>query len=224
MWSRPTSRSGYAQFVQGLRLLTFAPRIDEHGGVLRARTSILIRLLSLGLVRREIIVDRRARYVTIDERYLWVVRHKRVIPFRHIHRIEYDYERMPTSLGTGPGGSIGTRDEVESFRVGLVLRPRTDVPATHADLYEERVHLFSFHGDGRGQVPGPDLEGQQEALSRRYVERLRALLGVGFGHDLPQLRDGAGQAWSCESCKRPAPPRPGTCYYCGGNLAPVVPR
>lgn len=204
--------------MQGFRLLTLAPRVDERDEVLRARTSWLLRLLSLGSARREVVVDQRARYVTIDERYLWVLRRKRVIPFRHIHRIEYDYERMPTSLGRGYDGSVGSRDEVESFRVGLVLRPRTDVPASHADLYEERVHLFSFHGDGRGQTAIADLEGQQEALSRRYVERLRALIGVGFGHELPQLRDDAGHAWTCDACKRPAPPRPGRCYYCGGTL------
>jgi hypothetical protein len=206
--------------MRGLRLLTLAPRVHEHGGVLRARTSVLIRLLSLGMVRREVIVDGHARYVMIDEGYLWLFRRKRVIPFRLIHRIEYDYERTPTSIGRGYDGSVGTRNEVESFRVGLVLRPRMDVPATHADLYEERVHLFSFHGDGQGQVTAPDLQGQQEGLSRHYVDRLRALTGVGFGHELPPLYDEAGRAWSCKRCKRAGPPRPGKCYYCGDALAP----
>jgi hypothetical protein len=206
--------------MRGLRLLTLAPRVHEQHGVLRARTSVLIRLLSLGTVRREVVVDRRARYVTIDERYLWLIRRKRAIPFRQIHRIEYDYERTPTSLGRGYDGSVGSRDEVESFRVGLVLRSRTDIPDSHAHLHEERVHLFSFHGDGRGEAVRLDLEGQQEALSRQYVERLRALIGVGFGHELPQLHDDEGREWSCERCKRPGPPRAGKCYYCGGALTP----
>ncbi|MFO7561530.1 MAG: hypothetical protein R6X02_02705 [Enhygromyxa sp.] len=204
--------------MRGLRLLTLAPRVHERGAVLRAWTSPLIRLLSLGMIRREVVVDRRARYVTIDARYAWIVRRKRVIPFAHIHRIEYDYERTTTSLRRGYFGSVQSGDEVESFRVGLVLRPRTDVPDSHAHLYEERVHLFSFFGDGRGQAAVLDLEGQQEALSRRYVERLRALTGVGFGHELPQLRDEIGQAWSCERCQRPGPPRAGRCYYCGADL------
>lgn len=221
MGSRPTDRMGYDYDVQGFRFLTFAPRVHEHAGVLRAQTSVLIRILSLGMVRREVVVDRRARYVTIDERFLVLVRRRRVIPFRHVHRIEYEYQRTPTSLGRGYDGTVGSHDEVESFRVGLVLRPRADVPATHADLYEERVHLFSFHGDGRGRTAIADLEGQQETLSRRYVERLRELIGVGFGHELPQLCDEIGQAWSCEACKRPGPPRPGKCYYCGGELAPA---
>jgi hypothetical protein len=56
--------------MRGFRLLTLAPRVHERDGVLRARTSILIRLLSLGTVRREVVVDRSARYVMIDERYL----------------------------------------------------------------------------------------------------------------------------------------------------------
>lgn len=204
--------------MRGFRLLTLAPRVFEHDGVLRARTSLLARMLTLGMVRREVVVDRRARYVTIDDRYVWFVHRKRVIPFRQIHRIEYDYHSTPTSLARGYDGGIRTGDEVESFRVGLVLRPRTDVPASHADLYEEYVHLFSFHGDGRGQTTVIDLEGQQEELSKHYVERLRALTGVGFGHELPQLRDEIGRAWSCERCQRAGPPRPGRCYYCGGTL------
>jgi hypothetical protein len=203
--------------MRGLRLLTLAPQVDERDGVLRARTPILIRLLSLGMVHREVVVDRRSRYVTIDERYFWLVKHKRVIPFRQIHRLEYDYERTTTSLRRGYS-TVETGDEVESFRVGLVLRPRADVPDSHAHLYEERVHLFGFHGDGRGQAISLDFEGQQEALSLRYVERLRALIGVGFGNELPQLRDEIGRAWSCEQCKRPGPPRPGRCYYCGAAL------
>jgi hypothetical protein len=84
-----------------LRLLTLAPQVDERDGVLRARTPILIRLLSLGMVHREVVVDRRARYVTIDARWCWLIKRKRVIPFRQIHRIEYDYERTATSLRRG---------------------------------------------------------------------------------------------------------------------------
>jgi hypothetical protein len=206
--------------MMGLRILTLAPQVSEHHGVLRARTSIFLRVVTLGLVRREVVVDRRSRYVTIDERYLWLVRRKRVIPFRWIHRIEYDFVRAATSLRRRYDGSVGSGDEVESFRVGLVLRPREDVPETHGHLYEERVHLFSFHGDGRGQAISIDFEGQQEGLSRAYVDRLRALTGVNFGHELPQLQDEIGRAWTCELCQRPGPPRPGKCYYCGGALAP----
>jgi hypothetical protein len=202
----------------GLRILTLAPRVDEHDGVLRARSSLVLKVLTLGAFTREVVVDRRARYVTIDERRMWLVRRKRVIPFRHIVRIEYDYSATATSMQHSYRGDLGSGDEVESFRVGLVLRPRDDVPDTHAHLYEERVHLFGFHGDGFGQAAIVDVEGQQEGLSRHYVERLRALTGVGFGHELPELHDNIGRAWSCERCGRAGPPRPGKCYYCGAAL------
>jgi hypothetical protein len=206
--------------MKGWRLLTLAPQVREHDGVLRAQTSILLRALTFGLFRRTVAVDRRARYVVVENRYLWLLHRKRVIPFRHIHRIEYDYQATATSLRRGFDGAVRSGDEVESFRVGLVLRPREDVPDSHAHLYEERVHLFAFHGEGLGQTLRPtiDFEGQQEALSRRFVERLRALTGVGFGHELPPLRDDGGQTWSCERCDRPGPPREGRCYYCGGAL------
>ncbi|WP_146155210.1 hypothetical protein [Enhygromyxa salina] len=206
--------------MRGLRLLTLAPRVDEqHPGVLRARTPLLMRLLTLGAVYREVIVDRRSRYVIIERRLLWGLRRQRVIPFRIVRRIVYDYDRTVTSLRAHLHG-VDSGDEIERFDVALVVATREDVPDSHAHLYEEQVPLFSFHGEGQGGglILRPDLEGQQEQLSRRYVERLRELLGVGFGNELEQLSDDAGRAWSCSGCGRPGPPRAGRCYYCGGQL------
>src|SRR5690606_22281889 len=148
-------------------------------------------------------VDRRSRLLTIDERYLWVIRRQRVIPFRWIHRIEYDFVQAPTSLRRGWDGRVRSGDEPESFRVGPVLRPRGDGPGSHRRVCVQRVPLFGCHGDGRGQAAGLDLEGQQEGLSRDYVDRLRALAGATFGNELPRLRDELGRAWSCEACRRP---------------------
>ncbi|PRQ02001.1 hypothetical protein [Enhygromyxa salina] len=205
--------------MPGLRLLTLAPSVSERDGVLRARTSLLVRLLTLGTVVREVTVDRRSRYVIIDERLLWLRRRRRIIPFRMIKRIAYDYESTATSLhGTIQGAVTG--DEIERFDVALVICEREDVPASHAHLHEERVVLFSFHGEGQAShfTLSVDFQGQQEQLSRRYVERLRALTGVGFGNEIEPLADSGGRTWACAGCGRPGPPRPGSCYYCGGEL------
>ena len=178
-----------------------------------------MRLLTLGSFRRQVVVDRRSRFVSIERRLLWLFKSTRLIPFRHIHRIDYDYERTTTSI-RGSRHGAGSGDEVESFRVALVLRAREDLPESHRHLEEEHVHLFSFHGEGQGQLTTfVDFQGQQAELSRRYVERLRELIGVGFGHELPQLHDDRGRAWTCQGCGRPGPPRAGRCYYCGGALA-----
>jgi hypothetical protein len=205
--------------VAGLRILTVAPRVDERGGVLRARTPWLLALLSLGAVHREVLVDRRSRYVIITWRLLWAFRRQRIIPFRHIRRISYDYSRTVTSVQRSLHGA-SSGDEVERFDVCLVICTREDVPESHRHLYEERVPLLSFRGEGQAREfsVGLDLQGQQEQLSRHYVERLRELTGAGFGLELEQLHDRSGRAWRCSACARPAPPRPGKCYYCGGEL------
>lgn len=209
----------YAQAVPGLRILTLAPRVDERDGVLRARTSWLVMLVTLGAIRREVVVDRRSGYVIIERRLLWLLRRQRVIPFRMIRRITYDYDRTVTSLRRTFDGGGASGDEVERFDVGLVVCTRRDVPESHVHLYEEHVRLFSFHGEGQSpDSVGVDFLGQQEQLSRRFVDRLRELTGAGFGLELEQVRDRSGRAWSCSSCGRRGPPRAGRCYYCGGQL------
>jgi hypothetical protein len=210
---------GYTGGVPGLRLLTLAPRIDERAGVLRARTSLLLTLVTMGAIFRQVIVDKRSSYVVIERRLFWLFSSKRVIPFRMIRRIAYDYQSTATSLRQSlDGPAVG--DEVEQFEVALVVCTRTDVPESHMHLHEEHVPLVRFQGEG--QSPGLrlaiDLQGQQEMLSRDFVERLRALTGIGFGFELAQLSDGAGRAWQCSACSRPGPPRPGRCYYCGAAL------
>lgn len=208
--------------MPGLRLLTFAPRIDERRGVLRVRTSLLLLLVTAGAVFRQVIVDRETGYVVIENRWFWLFSRKRVIPFRMIRRITYDYEATTTSLAHGLDGPTAG-DQIERFDVALVVCTRTDVPESHIHLYEEQVLLVRFHGEGQspGLLLNLDLQGQQEALSRAFVERLRALTGAGFGFELAPLPDSAGRSWRCSSCERPGPPRPGRCYYCGGALEVV---
>ncbi|KIG16378.1 hypothetical protein DB30_04545 [Enhygromyxa salina] len=205
--------------MPGLRILTVAPLVSERDGVLRARTSLLLQLLTLGAAVREVIVDRRSRYVIISQRVLWLFRRRRVIPFRMIKRITYDYDSTVTSAHRTMQGTL-VGDEIERFDVGLVICAREDVPATHAHVHEEHVPLFSFRGEGSSRYFSfsADFEGAQEQLSRNYVERLRALIGVSFGNELEQVTDSGGRKWSCAGCGRPGPPRPGRCYYCGQEL------
>lgn len=201
--------------MPGLRVLTLAPSVWEQPGQLHARTSAALRVLTLGSYSRHVVVDRQARWLTITHRRLWLTQ-RRSIPFRHVHRIEYDFHRVVTSLAAHYG-RVRSGDELESFKVSVVLRTRENVPASHAHLDEEHVPLFVFLGEGRG-VRLIDFEGSQERLSHQYVERLREYLGVGIGLGTPQLSDQRGRTWTCSSCKRAGPPRPGRCYYCGGEL------
>ena len=203
----------------GFRALTLAPVVSETNGVLVARSSILLRVITLGAFRRQLVVDRRSRFVNLETRVFWLFKRARLIPFRQVHRIAYDYAATTTSVRRGFHGAGASADEIETFSVSLVVRPQEDIPESHQHLEEEHVHLFSFHGDGLGYAGNVvDFEGQQSDLSRHFVDRLQVLIGVGFGNELVRLSDAEGRGWSCESCERPGPPRPGSCYYCGGRL------
>lgn len=113
---QPDRRLAMILTMPGLRILTFAPIVSERDGVLHARTSLLLRVLTLGAVAREVVVDRRSRYVTIDERLRWFHRRRRIIPFRMIRRIAYDYDSTVTSLHGSVHGAV-TGDEIPQRRL-----------------------------------------------------------------------------------------------------------
>ena len=192
-------------------LLSLSPQVWCEGDHLYARTSLLLQTLGIFSYARTVHVDRAAKYVYIDTRYLWGLRSSTVIPFRKVERLEYRFGSVPTSATIG--GHIP--DQVERFRVELVLDDGEHVP------------LFSFRGEGSAMTGAvgvlwgdsiADFSGDQETTSRAYVDLLQQYLGVSLG-GVPRLADAAGRTWACRSCERPAPPRPGKCLYCGGELA-----
>ncbi len=205
--------------VVRIGLLSIAPAVRETRGQLRARTNLLWQLLSLFSYRREVVVDRKSRYVSIATRRLWFLADDRAIPFRSIERIDYGFKSMPTSIGRGIDGA-GVSDNIETFSVSLVLNPEAD------ETRGEIVELFAFRGDGSGEVPtfneAINFEGAQEEESLAFVRALQRHVGVGLSKATPRLEDDAGRRWACTDCGRPGPPRERPCYYCGGEVRPEV--
>ncbi|WP_437680217.1 hypothetical protein [Sorangium sp. So ce131] len=201
-------------FVGRWSLLSIVPRVWVDGDHLHARTSFAVRALSLFSYAMTLHVDRRARYVFIERRTLWLRRQGRAIPFKQIDHIDYRFSSFTTEWNA----SGRPTDRLESFSVALVLKGE-----------EEPVRLFRFRGEGSVSTGGlgvlagdaiVDLEGAQEEASQRFVSLLQEFIGVGLGKPMPRLRDASGQVWACRACARPAPPRPGRCLYCGGQVAP----
>jgi hypothetical protein len=157
-----------------LRLFSICPRVRKRKGKLVACTALRLRILTLGALYREVVIDPRQQVVRLRRRYFWFWRRAERIPFALVTAVTYGYS------GTGGAGDWwrGATDTKDAFSVGLRL-----------DGLEE-IHLFWFLGDGPFTNYGPlpdwlywneylyDPRGMQETESRAYAEALSRLIGV----------------------------------------------
>lgn len=151
----------------------FAPKVWWEEDRLHARTSAVVQALALGTVRKEVVVDPKAREVVVRTRYAWFFPRETVIPFDAISHISYGHAGITTSWNQWGQA----HDGVESFSIALVLHDR------------DEVHLFSFAGEGAkatgalGVMLGDDIvdiRGDQEEKSLSYVDALMELTGKGL--------------------------------------------
>lgn len=156
-----------------MRLFALCPRIRKDSGRIVATTAWRVRLLLLGTIRREIVIDPIGETISINSRYLWLIRLQRTVPFSEIQAVTYGYEDMSQ-------GSLLSfaHDSYDWFTVGLRL---------NSDL---EMRLFNFIGDGTFSNNGPfpdwfywdnfvfDLSGSQENESRVFVDVLSKLIDV----------------------------------------------
>lgn len=149
------------------------PRIRILGGVLTADTMPQFAILTLGLRLRRAVVDPRLRAVHIIERYGWIVRKVRHIPFEVIVAVEFRYRNavpLANDDGSGPRWDL--------FTVGLRL-PQ-----------DKSIELCRFSGPA-GNAPEPPAAGipteaprdwppepSHELESRRYAEAISAMIRV----------------------------------------------
>ncbi|HEX6240745.1 MAG TPA: hypothetical protein VFZ61_07625, partial [Polyangiales bacterium] len=148
------------------------------------------------------------------ERRFWLFVRSRVVPFKAIARVRYEFGELPVALDrTGRA-----HDTLEAFRVSLELKES-----------EERVPLTTFYGSGAAgdlftlayDDSWIDLEGTQADDSRSFVAQLCQLTGVSLARPLLHVCDAEGKRWRCADCMRPVPPRP-QCLYCGGAARPEL--
>lgn len=155
-----------------MRLLSICPRIGKRGCRIVAKTAWRLRILLLGLVLREVVIDPQAEEIILDSRYLWVVRRRHVFPFADIEAITYGYQDDTF------GSSWSAHDSTDWFNVGLRLKDRKE------------IHLFHFIGDGTftNNSVFPDwmywgerlfdFEGSQERESKAFVDLLSTMVRV----------------------------------------------
>jgi hypothetical protein len=153
--------------------LSVCPRISKHGRRLVASTAWRLRLLTLGMLSRQVVVDPKQKMVVLRSRWLWLFARRRRIPFRFIQAVTYGYQDLAAGWPW-----TWAHDSADVFRVGLRLHGL------------EEVHLFFFYGDGTFTNEGPlpdwfywedllfDLCGTQEKESLAFVEVLSKLIGA----------------------------------------------
>ena len=193
--------------------LSLKPSISAEGGVLRVRTSALLRALGLFSFGRTVTIDPRRRTIALETRRLWAFGGKRTIPFERVDHLDYDFSSLPTSFSF----PHGTTDQVEKYTVALVLKDP-----------QEQVEVATFHGEGSVMTGWEgvffsgdslmDWSGDQGAASLTFVEVLKKILGVPLGKQIGPIRDKEGVLWRCTGCGRNSPPARKRCQYCGAAV------
>jgi hypothetical protein len=152
-------------------LLSLAPRIRKDCGLLIAATGWRVRLLTLGMMLRQVIVDPKDETVIVRDRYLWLFPRTRTIRFRDIRAVTYGYDDWSWTIFGEP------RHPVDCYPVGLCLGD------------DREISLFYFFGEREFADDGLpewflwpeyplDLVGTQQSRSRLLVELLGKMIGV----------------------------------------------
>lgn len=154
------------------RLFCVCPRVRKGKGKLFASTAWRLRLLTLGTLYRQVIVDPKQEVVRIRRRYFWLFARNRRIPFDSVKAVIYGYQDWAdTSWSWG-------RNTADLYTVGLRLHGGKE------------LHLFYFYGEGEfvNEGPFPDwlywddylfgAAGTQQRESHAFVELLGKMIGV----------------------------------------------
>ena len=203
-------------------IFTVKPKVRVEAEAIRARTNLLVQLLTLFSYSKHLRVDRRRRSIEVRNRWLWVLGGTRTIPFSNVDYIIYDMGTIPTSWSL----FYGRTDEIERYKIGLMLK---NPP--------KKVRLFTFTGEGAVETGlggvlfakdgWVDYRGDQDEASYDFVRLLRNVLGVGVNGPSPTAAADEADAeqsaeisitYRCSQCSRPARPGEQRCLHCGSAV------
>lgn len=197
------------------RLFSTHSGVKADPDVLHIWSPLLVRVLTLGLYRRDVWIDKRRENVRILTRFI-VIPFRTEIPFRRIVDIETGFKELWTSWGRTGFFSMeyDAHDTMEKYEITL----RLENPI-------ENVLVYVSAGKGaaetgwKGVLLGDsliDYQGKQEGafhgvidLVRQYVGRRGLMGGLGSEFSNPP----------CVACGKVSPPNYSNCMYCGGDFA-----
>ena len=156
-----------------LKFLSLGPRISKRDRRLTLSTGWGLRMMTLGLWYRRVVMDVEQQVFTFHARYLWLFSRTKRIPFASVAAVTYGYSDW------SPGAYLSwAHDSLDVFSVGLRLHG------------EQELGLFDFVGDGTFANDGPwpdwvywsdylcDVCGTQERESKALVDLLCHILKV----------------------------------------------
>ena len=162
-----------------MRLFAICPRIKKEAGPRIVATSAWrVRILSLGAIQRQVVIEPASQMITVRSRYLWLIRKQRTIRFSDVQAVTYGYE----DLMSHQSFFSYSHDSFDWFSVGLRL----------AD--DSEIGLFNFIGEGTFSNNGPlpdwlywgeskfDISGSQDKESKVFAELLSTLINVPIAH------------------------------------------
>lgn len=159
----------------GLPFLANGPIVEVEPSVIRARTSRLMTVLTLGAWRDAVTVDSRTKTVRIVRTKLWAFQNVHLIPFDGISEVAY-------SMIDGSVGSVlsGERGGPVTFDVALTLHSGEEVPLMRFSGDGEYVADVSFAHEAIGDRmrEAGDLRGDQQEKSLGFVDLLCHRIGV----------------------------------------------
>ena len=139
------------------------PSIKKLDHRLIISTPLLLRIVTLSLYTKNIIVDRQTQQVLIRFRYLWFITSAEVIPFQEIQRIDYscestmDYQTRYRNHNSSHSSSVRVENDV--FNVRLVLNKT-----------RERIEVARFSGPGNSSI--------DDNASREFAHTLQQLTNL----------------------------------------------
>ncbi len=149
------AKLGWVVMALGLgllaRRLAARPQVVAGPDFLRARTSPLLRWLTLGGFHKELRVDAATRTIELRQRAAWLWAGRVERRFSEVEYVDYEHRSEGQAL--------------DRFSVSVVF---TD---------GGREHLFDF----AGQLAEGTSASREESLSRTFARQLTSLLGVGLG-------------------------------------------
>ena len=194
-----------------LPFLSMGPISRIENECLVIRNTFIQRLCTIFTDLRHITIIPRQRLLLYHRRLFYFNDISQTIPFDDMSHLDYTFHSIGTDWGI-TAERFGRHDQVESFRVELVLKDGTRYP------------LCAFQGEGAvstgwiGVIFGDDdlfdLSGTQESDSRRFVSALAKLLQI------PMISPYITEEGfvTCPECDHPTSRVSATCLYCGHKM------
>ncbi len=150
------------------------------------------------------VIDRASKELTMRNRWLWLIRREKTVPFSQIDYVDQDYRESQDNSGSH---YHATSEVNQTFIVHLVLKEG-----------RRKLVLFRFSGSTSSHRDGKNSP-RQAAVE--FIGLLAETMRVSAGPPVRRYASITGTMLICSECGRRCGPAAADCLYCGGSLDEV---